>query len=41
MNLEKITQEFKKKLPEDIRVYTNSEKWKLYINFSGFSDLYL
>lgn len=41
MNLEKITQEIKKQLPEDVRVYTNSVKWKLYINFSGFyKDLY-
>lgn len=41
MNLEKITQEFKKQLPEDVRAYSNTKKWKLYINFSGFyKDLY-
>ena len=36
MNLEHITQEVKKQLPKDLRVYTNTKMFKFYTNLSGF-----
>ena len=36
MNLEQITQEVKKQLPKDLRVYTNTKRFKFYTNLSGF-----
>ena len=38
MNLDHITQEVKKHLPKDLRVYTNTKRFKFYTNLSGFLD---